>query len=314
MSAPAFMQLYVADYLGDTRHLTTEQHGAYLLLLMAMWRASGDLPNDAGKLARMAGLTPTRWAKISGDVMALFEAREGRLSHKRITAELKKAQRTSDARSEAGLRGAEAKSLKSIIPTEAIALDLPKQTPSPAEAYQISDIRKEEGEAKASLVPSGTQIWDDAFSAAWEAYPKLGRERSCSRAKCWPIWRQAAQQAGGPERLVAAVKRYVAEDKTHKGDCGAPAFDRWLMAGRWEHFLGGEASPRMVTVFPDPEVRAAVISAKGEAWASSWLDPCSWEPERRIIVPRNSLAAQRLRTEVLRVLQARRCSIEECHS
>lgn len=76
MSAP-FMQLYVADYLGDTRHLTTEQHGAYLLLLMAMWRSDGSLPDDGRKLARIVGCTPSRWAKIAPEVMEFFDIRDG---------------------------------------------------------------------------------------------------------------------------------------------------------------------------------------------------------------------------------------------
>jgi uncharacterized protein YdaU (DUF1376 family) len=315
MSAPPFMQLYVADYLGDTRHLSTEQHGAYLLLLMAMWRASGELPNDPAKLARMTGLTPSRWAKIGADVLAFFQCADGVLTHKRVTSELKKSQRTSEVRSEAGARGAEAKSLKTNKPTEAIAVDLPEQNASPAEAYQISDIR-EITDADASVVPrrrraDAVQVWDDAFSAAWEAYPKSGRDRSMSRVKCWPLWREAAQQAGGPEKLLAAVRHYTAHDKTHRGDCGAPAFDRWLKWGRWEHHLGAVAMPRAIQVFPDPEIRNAVIVEKGEAWAASWLDPCSWEPERRVIVPRNGLAAQRLRSEVMRVLQARHATIQE---
>lgn len=306
------MQLYVADYLGDTRHLTTEQHGAYLLLLMAMWRAAGELPNDTAKLARMTGLTPSRWAKIGGDVMAFFEVSGATISHGRVTSELKKSQRTSDARSEAGARGAEAKLLKTNTPTEAIAVVLPEQTESPAQALQISDSERKKGVAKATLVPKGTlEVWDDAFAAAWESYPKLGRERSMSRAKCWAVWRQAAGQAGSPEKLLAAVRRYVAEDKTHKGECGPPAFDRWLKAGRWEHFLAGDVSPRIVTVFPDAEIRGAVIAAKGEGWANSWLDPCGWEPSHRVIIPRNGLAAQKLRSEVQRVLSVQKASIEE---
>lgn len=312
MSAPPFMQLYVADYLGDTRHLTTEQHGAYLLLLMAMWRAGGALPNDPAKLARMVGLTPVRWGKIAADVLAFFAVDADRLTHKRVTAELQKAQRTSEARSEAGARGAEAKSLKTLAPSEAIAVDLPEPGLSPASASQISEPERKNGEAKASLVPKGTMdVWDDVFSAAWDAYPRLGRQRSMSRPKLWPIWRTAAQQAGGPEKLLAAVRRYVAEDKDIKGDCGAPAFDRWLIAGRWEHYLDGIASPRFVTVFPDLEIRQAVISAKGEGWTSAYLDPCSWEAERRVIVPRTGIAAQRLRSEVLPVIQARKASIGE---
>jgi hypothetical protein len=185
---------------------------------------------------------------------------------------------------------------------------IPEDKPQKPEAR----LPKKKGDANASLVPGGdVSIWDDVFALAWDAYPKSGRDRSKSRSRLWPIWREAANLAGGPERLLGAVRRYVAEDKGHKGDCGAPAFDRWLKDGRWDHYLTGPAEVRVIQPFPDPDIRNAVISAKGEAWAASWLDPCSWEPERRVIVPRNGIAAQRLRSEVMRVLQARKASIQE---
>ena len=71
------------------------------------------------------------------------------------------------------------------------------------------------------------------FEEAWKAYPHV-RGRS-SKAKALAEWRKLPPltQAG----LAAACRRYGEDGREPKADCGAPAMERWLKAGRFEDWL-----------------------------------------------------------------------------
>jgi uncharacterized protein YdaU (DUF1376 family) len=65
------MPVYIGDYLRDTSHLTAEQHGAYLLILFAMWSSEdGTLPLAA--LSRVSKVHPARWARTWSALQSLF--------------------------------------------------------------------------------------------------------------------------------------------------------------------------------------------------------------------------------------------------
>jgi uncharacterized protein YdaU (DUF1376 family) len=129
MSERPFMQLYVSDYLGDTRHLSCEQHGAYMLLLMTMWNAGGKLPDDDTKLARIVCLSVKKWRSIREDVLSFFEVSGGVLSHNRMTKELLKSESKSQSRASAGAKGGAAKALKDKGQHVANATRLPQHLP-----------------------------------------------------------------------------------------------------------------------------------------------------------------------------------------
>lgn len=110
------MPFYFGDYLADTGHLTTLEHGAYLLLIAHYWQKQG-LPNDDAQLARIARLTSAQWSRARPVLMAFFS--EG-WKHKRIEFELTEAARISEAGRKGGKASAEAransKPLKNIEP------------------------------------------------------------------------------------------------------------------------------------------------------------------------------------------------------
>lgn len=99
---PIWMPLYVSDYLAGTSHLSTEEHGAYLLLLMHAWVNDGGLPDDEERLRRIARLEPKSWRASREVLLAYFHQEGGCLHHHRVDTELQRARSLVEQRIEAG--------------------------------------------------------------------------------------------------------------------------------------------------------------------------------------------------------------------
>jgi uncharacterized protein YdaU (DUF1376 family) len=115
----AWMPWYVGDYLRDTAHLTTLEHGAYLLLIAHYWER-GPLPDDDNQLATITRMHVEKWRRIRPKLVRFFDvwletqpsseaSAEQLVSkcwfHKRIDAELQKAEIISIKRKIAGRNG-----------------------------------------------------------------------------------------------------------------------------------------------------------------------------------------------------------------
>ena len=90
------MPVFIGDYLADTMHLTTEQHGAYLLLLFHLWRRGSPRDDDA-VLAKISGLGDHAW-KLHRPVLAeFFRIHDGLWQHGRVEKEKARVERATFA-------------------------------------------------------------------------------------------------------------------------------------------------------------------------------------------------------------------------
>lgn len=95
------MPLYIGDYLAGTQHLSTYEHGAYLLLLMYHWQHD-KLPGNDQQLSRIAGVHPPHWARVKKVLIQFFDVQEdGSWTQKRLLKELFKAVEISNKRKDA---------------------------------------------------------------------------------------------------------------------------------------------------------------------------------------------------------------------
>jgi uncharacterized protein YdaU (DUF1376 family) len=97
-----WMPLYIGDYLRKTMHLTIDQHGAYLMLIMACWCDGGALADDDEHLAAICRVPIARWLKLRPTLMRFFTIDDTGWHNKRVSKELTKAAGITEHRRNAG--------------------------------------------------------------------------------------------------------------------------------------------------------------------------------------------------------------------
>lgn len=148
MKHDLWMPLYIGDYLADTGHLSTTQHGAYLLLMMHYWRKQG-LPDDDKQLAAIAKLPLRIWLDMKETIQAFFV---NGWEHKRIEGELQRRAVLSQKRAAAGSKGGSRTQLKNFM-NEANASVCSSMTHTQRNISSTSRVDRGLSEGKLTLSP-----------------------------------------------------------------------------------------------------------------------------------------------------------------
>jgi uncharacterized protein YdaU (DUF1376 family) len=195
-----WMPIYVADYLADTCRLTTEQHGAYLLLIFDYWR-NGALPDDDAVLAQVCRLTADAWSMHSAVLKAFFtKADDGLLHQKRIDVEIAKAQLNRSMSVTRARKAAEARWSKNAPSiASSIAPTMLEECPSPSP----TPLKTKAKAASVFVLPD----WVD--SEAWAGYVEMRqklRKPLTDRAKTLAIKELEGLRGNGQDPVAVLNK------------------------------------------------------------------------------------------------------------
>jgi uncharacterized protein YdaU (DUF1376 family) len=131
---PPYLPFYVDDFASDglVEAMTTEEVGAYTLLLCKAWREEpvASIPDDDRVLARWARMSAECWAECRAAVLRPFKKRQdGRLYQRRMEREYQKAMERKRAKSSHGQKAANGRWEKELH-----AHAMPEHCPSNADA------------------------------------------------------------------------------------------------------------------------------------------------------------------------------------
>lgn len=287
------IDFYFDDFLSGVTYLSPEERGVYMTLCALFWSRQGALPDNDQANARACNTSTRSYRRIKDALVdsGKLQVRDGMISQRRAADELGAARKRVEQHIEAGAAGGRAKAEREAAQNseknakktaEKLLLAAPNSEEKPKEnnkpgvaALSTHQPPLLELEANASVDKAV-----DHFLLAWRLFPHF-RGRSASMKICRQAWdREAAKVSGGGAALLSAVARYASEDQQHRGDCGAPAFERWLKQGRYEAWLDGTgptaASGRQAT--PDPldqwRRRVTAFHKPGGYWNTN-----DWGPE-----------------------------------
>lgn len=267
-STKIWMPLYVADYLADTGRLTTEQHGAYLLMLMDYWR-SGPLPDDNDALAQITRLTPERWKKHRMTLSRFFQIEDGEWRHRRVDAELAKAAENKAMRQERAKKAAAAR--WDNEPGEDAPSNASSNAPSNQQAMlescpsssSSSSTPKPQPKSR-SKPPKNHPLALARFDDFWKVWPKKEKKQDAKKA-----WSKHKLDSIA-DQVIADVEASAKTPGKWRGGqmkfCPLPP--SYLSGKRWEdEWQQGADSGRLEREDPDEAERINTAAAKrAEDW------------------------------------------------
>jgi uncharacterized protein YdaU (DUF1376 family) len=224
MKPDLWLPLFVGDYLRDTQHLTTEQSGAYLHLLMGAWMRGGLLPADDAQLAMISRLPSGTWKKTKPVLAPFFQISGTSWIQKRLLAEYERATKVNEAKRENGKKGGRPPSKQKANQNPSTKLIETQLKPNgkanqklietPSQSQRAFPLSKDnEGEAPGSDIliwDVGVRIFKNAGCTEKEARQFLGKFAKDDKAKL-------AEIIGGMSvRPVVDPRAYVAAAMTPK--------------------------------------------------------------------------------------------------
>lgn len=303
------LPVFTDAYLADTRHLTAEEHGAYLLLLMCAWRTRGcQLKDDDRFLARTVGVSPQKWRRLKPVIREFFTVEGGLWRQKKLMEVYRGVEARVSRNRENGAKGGRAKAAKkaadrqTVASGEKLATKTENQNPEPKQQQHAAAAALFEA---AGLDEGGADISELerwlAAGADMEAdiLPTIRRisARETKRAGRPPsslAYYSAAILEARDKRLNARKAGQAHADQ-HPAPPPKQAFDEASPA-HWRQFLGASKSrfrgdylsqhwrigadhPDFLphTLGPDPKVRlnpmipAEILAEYGPAWG--WVLP-----------------------------------------
>jgi uncharacterized protein YdaU (DUF1376 family) len=234
MNRPWF-PFYVGDYTRDTARLTTEAHGAYLLLILDYW-VNGAPPDDDEVLATITKLPISVWRKRRKSLERFFVVEGGVWKHGRIEKERTKAESVGSSNSDKAREAAEKRWAKE---REKKLAEQSKQCP--VDAPSINGAVPQNA-LSSSLSPSESRAHFDEF---WNSYPR--RDEDEQRDRSASEFGKLVSSGVDPAVIIFAAKAYCA--KIRKQNNYATKFVK--VAWRWlgeQDFTGAAPTP---TADPD---------------------------------------------------------------
>lgn len=186
----SYFPLFIADYEADTLHLNAEEHGAYLMLLMAYWKSGKPLPDDPTILARTCRMTRRKWNRIATKIEPFFARSNGFLVHKRVEAELAHAREISQKAKENIAKRWEKKDTAVLPANNGRNTDVVHNSNSSIEDSESDTTVDNQPQKK----ESGTEVW------AFSENPKSPKATNKMRGTRWdgrPVpdeWIEEARQ------------------------------------------------------------------------------------------------------------------------